>query len=61
MHSTVGRFGLIAISGCLTAAHIGEMAAVTSQGGRIVIAPFDPAIIPAVVKAPLSLGCMPMP
>ncbi|MDB5351516.1 MAG: ribosome recycling factor [Planctomycetota bacterium] len=30
---------------------IGSMASVTSQGDRIVITPFDPANVPAVVKA----------
>ena len=30
---------------------IGRMASVTSQGDRIVITPFDPANVPAIVKA----------
>lgn len=30
---------------------LGRMASVASQGGRILITPFDPAAVPAVVKA----------
>ena len=34
---------------------IGRMASVTTQGDRIVIMPFDPANVPAVVRALLEL------
>ena len=39
----------VAVHGYLVA--IGKMAAVSSQGDRLVITPFDPSNVPAIVKA----------
>lgn len=48
---SVGFVETFRVAGHGQSAPLGRLASVTSQGDRIVVTPFDPALVPAIVKA----------